>query len=129
MVQKEAVADTIVEAAVKLEWPTESPDRMERVSGHSLRVTGAQGLSRLGVDLWSIQLLGRWGSDAVCGYVRDVALEHASATAAAAAASSHLDDLRGKVIEGSGASLEEKIEAVVERMLALRLVSPQTGAP
>ena len=49
-----------------------------------LRATGAQGLARRGVDLWAIQLLGRWGSDAVRSYVREVALERATTWAPAA---------------------------------------------
>ena len=67
---------TIEEAAVKLRVPLAAPDRSERVTGHSLRVTGAQGLARRGWDLWSIQLLGRWGSEVVKTYVRDAPLDH-----------------------------------------------------
>ena len=58
---------TIRAAALHLGSDLVSPDGTERVSGHSLRVTGAQGLARLGLDAWSIQLLGRWGSAAVFG--------------------------------------------------------------
>ena len=72
---KEGFVATIVEGARRLELPLMNPDSSRRVSGHSLRVGGAQGMTRLGFPLWSIQLLGRWGSDAVKGYVGDVALE------------------------------------------------------
>ena len=48
-----------------------SPDGSERVTGHSLRVTGAQGLVVRGWDLWTVQLHGRWGSDVIKRYVRD----------------------------------------------------------
>ena len=61
---KEAVTAVIVEAG-RLLGVTEPVDGSERLSGHSLRVTGAQGLARLGVDLWAIQLIGRWGSEKV----------------------------------------------------------------
>jgi hypothetical protein len=67
-VTKERMTATIVEAARRLSVPLASPDGSSRVSGHSLRVSGAQGLSRAGIDVWAIQLLGRWGSDAVLGY-------------------------------------------------------------
>ena len=60
-VEKEAMIGTIVEAAKKFETSLVSADGAARVSGHSLRVTGAQGLAKLGVDTWAIQLLGRWG--------------------------------------------------------------------
>ena len=67
---KEALAATMVAAAVFLDVPTESADGTEYISGHTLRVTGAQGLARLGLDIWAIQLFGRWGVDSVKGYVR-----------------------------------------------------------
>lgn len=72
---KVAVVATIAAAADLLRVPRSAPDGSERVSGHSLRVTGAQGLAKAGVDLWAIQLLGRWGSDAVMGYIREAHLD------------------------------------------------------
>ena len=48
-----------------------------------MRATGAQGLARRGLDPWSIQLLGRWGSDAVRGYIREAQFESAARSAAA----------------------------------------------
>ena len=58
---KEAMSATLVEAAKFLGVPLESPDGSEVISGHTLRVTGAQGLTRLGLELWAVQLFGRWG--------------------------------------------------------------------
>ena len=58
---KEDMRATIERAATELGIPLASPDGTERVSGHSLRVTGAQGLARAGTPLWSVQLMGRWG--------------------------------------------------------------------
>ena len=71
---KQAVTATIVAAADMLSFPRAAPDGSERVSGHSLRATGAQGLAKAGLELWAIQLLGRWGSDAIKSYVRDAHL-------------------------------------------------------
>ena len=48
VVQKAAMVKSIVAAASFLGTPLEAPDGSERVSGHSLRVSGAQGLARLG---------------------------------------------------------------------------------
>jgi hypothetical protein len=42
--------------------------------GHSCRVAGARYLASIGVDLLTIQLLGRWGSEVVLRYVADVPL-------------------------------------------------------
>ena len=72
---KPAFVQTILAAATQLAVPLASPDGACRISGHSLRVSGAQGLTRLGYPLWAVQLLGRWGGDSVKSYVGDAALE------------------------------------------------------
>ena len=73
---KMAMSDTIRHAATQLGVTLASPDGSERVTGHSLRATGAQGLTMLGWDLWAVQLLGRWGSDVVKAYVREAPLDY-----------------------------------------------------
>ena len=46
--------------------------------GHALRVTGAQFRARHGVDTYLIQLIGRWGSNAILLYIQQapLALQH-----------------------------------------------------
>ena len=78
------MAATIRQAALTLGSPLSSPDGTEQITGHTLRATGAQGLARAGLDLWAIQLLGRWGSDAVRLYVRQASLERSATWAAQA---------------------------------------------
>ena len=56
---KEAMTETFCAAAKMLGVPLESADGSEFISGHSLRVTGAQGLARIGLNIWAIQLFGR----------------------------------------------------------------------
>ena len=46
--KKEAMAATFIHAAGLLGVPAVSPDGSEAITGHSLRVTGAQGLARVG---------------------------------------------------------------------------------
>ena len=75
---KERVTLTLVRAAGFLGMDEASADGTERVTGHSLRTTGAQGLARAGVSLWAIQLVGRWGSDVVKSYVRDAHVTQAT---------------------------------------------------
>ena len=79
------MCDTIIHAAGLLRVPLVSADGSERVTGHSLRSTGAQGLAGRGLDPWAIQLLGRWGSDAVRLYLREAEQEGATIRAAATA--------------------------------------------
>ena len=93
VVDKEAMTETIRIGASRLGVPLEASDGSARVSGHSLRVSGAQGLARAGVDTWAIQLLGRWGSATVLEYVQAVPLELSSAWARAAARRKSLDEV------------------------------------
>ena len=55
------MAATLLRATDFLNVALESSDEAEAIAGRTLRVTGAQGLARLGLDLWAIQLIGRWG--------------------------------------------------------------------
>ena len=82
---KQAMLTTFLSVASRLGLPEQSRDGTERISGHTLRATGAQGLARRGLDLWSIQLLGRWGSEAVRGYIREAQFDHAARAASAPA--------------------------------------------
>ena len=91
------MTSTIIAAARYLHVPLASPDGAERISGHSLRATGAQGLTRMGLDPWSVQLLGRWGSEAVRGYIRDAQADGASLRASTLASSSSFMDLEALV--------------------------------
>ena len=108
---KEAVVNTIIEAGRKLGMVVANSDGTERLSGHSLRVTGAQGLTRLGVDLWAVQLMGRWGSDKVKTYVREVQLERASEWATSAAKKEDLESLVDKVLAALPAGVIKQVEA------------------
>merc|ERR1712051_1097219 len=75
----------------QLGQPLASMDGSSRVSGHTLRVTGAQGLTRLGFPLWAVQLLGRWGSDTVKAYVGAAALDVFTETGPEDTAQSRID--------------------------------------
>lgn len=92
---KEATASTIVEAAKLLGAPTANAEG--KVTGHSLRVAGAQGMAAAGLDLWAIQLLGRWGSAAVQGYVREAHLKKAESWAQKLNESATLDKLTEEI--------------------------------
>lgn len=56
--------------------PDEQGQPRHRFSGHTMRVAGAQWLSRAGLKLNQIQLLVRWSSAAVQRYVQDAPLEN-----------------------------------------------------
>ena len=110
VVTKEAMTATIRLAAEKLGVRLEAADGSSRVSGHSLRVTGAQGLARAGVDTWAIQLLGRWGSSTVLEYVQAVPLELSAAWARSAARRMTLEE---RVAQGPLPPLTREVLAEV----------------
>ena len=114
---KEAITETIIQAAKFLKVPTEKPDQSERVSGHSLRATGAQGLARAGLELWSIQLIGRWGSDAVKTYVRDAFIESSSSWARRAVEKTDLEQLiKNQVVVFPSAPSQKEHNQLVEAL-------------
>ena len=78
---KAAMVGTMVAAAGQVGVPLANADGTTRVSGHSLRVGGAQGLARRGFPTWSIQLMGRWGTETVKQYIGDAALDVFTGTA------------------------------------------------
>merc|ERR1712194_741824 len=93
VISKERMTETIVESARLLGVALASADGSGRVSGHSLRATGAQGLARAGLDVWAIQLLGRWGSTSVLYYIREVPLELSASWASRAVQQRSLNDM------------------------------------
>ena len=66
-------AATTVAAARRLNV-VDAADGTFRVSGHSLRCTGAQGLIALGWRADAVKLQGRWESETVLRYTREAAL-------------------------------------------------------
>lgn len=67
---KKAIVQTILNLAQGLNLPLHTLTGAARFTGHSFRVTGAIFLASSGIDVWRIQLHGRWGSDTVLKYVR-----------------------------------------------------------
>ena len=112
--EKEEMAATIGRAAALLHVVVPANSN-EKFTGHSLRVTGAQGLAAAGLDVWAVQLLGRWGSSAVKAYVRSAQLERASAWAAKVSKATALEDLLEQQSRSQPpASWKEALEAAAE---------------
>ena len=68
------MAETIVAAAARL-GVRDSPDGTLKVTGHTLRSTGAQGLIRMKWRPDAVRLMGRWESEVVRAYTRLAPLE------------------------------------------------------
>ena len=95
---KKHFVKTIVQCAARSGQTLQNPDGTLRVTGHSLRATGAQMLARLGFGMLDIQLIGRWGSDALLTYVRGAAVGVAAARARAAQLSGSVRDLTSAAV-------------------------------
>ncbi len=52
-------------------WKGPQGEQVQRFSEHVCRVSGAQFLTRIGYSLEAVQLIGRWGSDAIRRYIQD----------------------------------------------------------
>ena len=132
--EKTAVADTITEAARHLGCPLVSVDGAARITGHSLRVTGAQGLTRAGLDAWAVQLLGRWGSSTVLQYIQDVPLERSASWAQMAVSRSLAEVVASSeppataVIAGSETSLPSASTEGLRRFLPAALEEARASA-
>ena len=77
-VKKAAVVLTIQELATRAGLNPRRSDGLNRFSGHSLRVEGAQQMARAGLEPMLICLFGRWGSSAVLSYLREAPLSTSS---------------------------------------------------
>lgn len=64
-------ADTFQEIAQRLGLDLTYPNGARAYTGHSARVTGARHLASSQVELWRIQLFGRWGSEVFLHYIQD----------------------------------------------------------
>jgi integrase len=94
---KKAVVDTIVAMARHLGLAEFAQSGAPRFTGHSFRVTGAMWLAASGIDVWRIQLHGRWGSSTVLRYVRLAPL--ASSLALEASLGRDLSTVRAAILE------------------------------
>ena len=71
---KQAVVDMIRMAVLRSGGTANDAQGDWVISGHTFRITGARTLSKWGLGPITIQLLGRWGSNAVLGYLAETPL-------------------------------------------------------
>ena len=82
-------ADTFQKIAAHLQIPLCHQNGARAFTGP--RATGAQFLASRGIELWRIQIFGRWGSDVILRYIRDAPL---ASLAELALESVHSEDTR-----------------------------------
>jgi hypothetical protein len=116
-VRKAGAAATIVEAARRLGLPLKAHNGASRFSGHSLQASGAVFFAESGIDVWRIQLLGRWGSTAIKSYIRDAPLAAMGTNAVEAIAGRSLDELKAQ-LAGCRAALQSGSKEAAEQPAA-----------
>ncbi|CAE7481466.1 PAPP5 [Symbiodinium natans] len=68
-------ANTFQSLAAALGLPVTFRNGARAFTGHSARATGAQFMAIKGIELWRIQIFGRWGSAVVLRYLREAPVE------------------------------------------------------
>eukprot|EP00439_Symbiodinium_sp_Y106_P037955 s1534_g4.t1 len=87
-------ADTFQAIARLLGIPICSSNGARCFTGHSARASGAQFLASRGVELWRIQIFGRWDSDVILRYIREAPLCQLNALAIEAGHNDSLSRVR-----------------------------------
>ena len=102
-------------------------DGNARFTGHSARASGAFHLAKSNVDLWRIQLFGRWQSAAFLRYVRDSPLANLNQLASEASLSQSIENARRELQLLKRCSREEEQQlAVVDLDMLEDQPIPQT---
>ena len=94
---KSGWADTFQGIAAALGLPLVLQNGARAYTGHSARATGAQFLATRGIELWRIQIFGRWGSDIILRYLREAPLAHLSELAVESGHGESIARIRGEL--------------------------------
>ena len=99
------------------------------IGGHTLRVTGAQHMAALGIEVYLIQLMGRWGWAMVMRYVAEAPLlKVTDAYRNKALGRSLHEACREKVMEISSADDDEAIQAIKRECDKLKTTMEEQAA-
>lgn len=91
---KQGWADTFQALAARLGLATHHPNGARAYTGHSARVTGARHLASTQVELWRVQLFGRWGSEVFVHYIQEAPLAQLDSLALEASAKMSIQEAK-----------------------------------
>ena len=91
---KQGWADTFQALAARLGLATHHPNGARAYTGHSARVTGARHLASTQVDLWRVQLFGRWGLEVFVHYIQEAPLAQLDSLALEASAKMSIQEAK-----------------------------------
>lgn len=100
--------------------PGPAGDAWDRFGEHVLRVSGAQMMARAGLELFVIQLIGRWASDAIARYVQEAHLWGLKNLTAAVAKGLTTENVIPTAANLTSDELLEMIEKTVHNVLAAK---------
>ena len=106
---KQGWASTFEAIASLLGLSLTGPTGLRLFTGHSARASGAVHMARTQIELWRIQLFGRWGSEIFKQYVRDAPLEQLHSLAQEVSLKSSLASARAELAAILEASKEAKV--------------------
>jgi hypothetical protein len=116
---KAAVVLTFEHLAVLCDQPLVSAAGLRLFGGHSARVTGAQSLAALGIDIQKLRILARHSGDAILRYIGESPLRSiTSEVASSSAGPSRPSQLAAKTL----ARVHELLDAQSSRLDALALL-------
>jgi hypothetical protein len=127
---KAAVVSTFEAIGVMLGQPLYSETGIRMFGGHSARVTGAQALASLGVDVNKIRILARHSGDTILRYVADAPLRslradlftltaRASASSSSASCTASAVQARLRKLESSMTEVRNDAQAHAQDVVAL----------
>ena len=124
---KTATGESIVKMAELLGLELQTRSGAPRFTGHSFRVTGAMFLASSGIDVWRIQIHGRWGSATVLKYVRLAPLT--KSLALEVSLGKDLTDVRSAILDAKAtlAGMSIATNKVMEDDALVTALGPQLG--
>ena len=101
---------TFMKVAECLGMVTTWENGVPKFTGHTARASGAHHLAKAGVDLWRVQIFGRWSSAAFLRYVRASPLASLSNLASEAALANSIAAAKNELRALSSASCNSRME-------------------
>lgn len=94
---KQGWADTFQEIALLLNIPITKQNGVRCFTGHTARVTGARYMAANSIELWRIQLFGRWGSAVFMHYIGSAPLQQLDALAQESSAKQSVEKAKSEL--------------------------------
>lgn len=116
---KAAVVEALEATVIAYGGRVRSPTGTRLFGGHSFRVSGAQMLAALGIEVVKIMVLARWAGETVLRYIREAPLAHLAEEVKALEGKRNLLSLFDKLADGAE-KLTGKVQDLETQLLHLQ---------